>query len=189
MTLKKNDPIIHNAWNAIRAVSNESYWPSWGSRSPRPTSTAGYQGQTDHDIDQEDLRETQDMTSAELAEVTDPPDEPDPHRCSVDPDSGTCQVCSEECVTVTWSEVVTRSATVHRSELAEAVTAAGQDDDGHSMPEKLSDLYGDPWKHGDLAALLGELTEDDHTVTEEDDADVYSIVPASESHRHTGYPS
>jgi hypothetical protein len=175
-----------------------------------------YQGQTDHDIDQEGLRDTQEeaeretagwssrsdlsslpddqieagsplsqmlaplMTRAGLAEVIDPPDEPDPHRPAITKGSAACQDCGGDCVDITWTETVTRSATVHRSELAEAVAAAGQDDDGHPMPDDLSTLYGDPWKHGDLAALLGELSEDEQVDLhlDTDNAEITSITPA-----------
>jgi hypothetical protein len=171
-----------------------------------------YQGQTDHDIDQEGLRDVQEMhdresgrtpdavfvngpdadavmahwdeeARAEQAKVIDPPDEPDPHRASC-LNSATCQVCAEECVTIRWSEIRDYSATVHRSELAEAVSVPGSGNpdldpgaDGHAMPANLTDLVGDPFTHGDLNGLLCDL--EDRSFDDATDIKVLSIKPAS----------
>ncbi len=112
---------------------------------------------------------------------------PDTHRPSC-LGSPSCQVCREKCVTITWSEVVTRSATVHLSDLAEAVTAPGPvssalyspGTEGHAMPEDLSALHGDPWEHGDLVGLLRELSEGEAVDLDldADSAEVTSIKPA-----------
>jgi hypothetical protein len=125
----------------------------------------------------------QDMTRAALAETVDPPDEPAPHRASC-LGSPFCQTCQEDCVTITWSEVRNYSATVHRSELAEAVSVPGSGNphldpgaDGHAMPVELNALVGDPFTHGDLNGLLCDL--EDHSFDDATDITVLSIEPAS----------
>jgi hypothetical protein len=136
---------------------------------------SNYQSWKDHDINQEGLRDTQEMfaSAGHRSHAVG-------HDASITKGSAACQDCDEDCVDITWSEIVTRSATIHRSELADAVSHIGQDSDGHPIPDDLSDLYGDPWKHGDLMGLLGSLAEDEmvRLHTESDDPKVTSITPA-----------
>ena len=156
-----------------------------------------FQGQSDHGIGQEGLRDVQEipcpvhgpacetMTSAELDAVTGTPDEPEPHRAGMAHGPGhACQACGEECVTITWSEIRNYSATVHRSELAEAVSVPGSGNpaldpgaDGHAMPERLSDLTGDPFTHGDLNGLLCDL--ENRSFDDAEAITVLSVDPAS----------
>jgi hypothetical protein len=70
-------------------------------------------------------------------------------------------------VTVTWTQTRTYTATVHHSDLADAVARPGAINDGHQMPEQVCQLEGDPFDHGDLNALLVGL---------EREADEYDVA-------------
>ena len=79
----------------------------------------------------------------------------------MDDDGWGCAITSTPelpaCVTISWSETRSYSATVRLTELADAVRAPGPVTDGHELPADLSELDGDPLDHGDLDGLLGEL--------------------------------
>jgi hypothetical protein len=80
-------------------------------------------------------------------------------------------------VTVTWTQTRTYTATVHHSDLADAVARPGAINDGHQIPDQLADLEGDPFDHGDLNALLIDL---EHEADEYDVADL-TVVSARDN--------
>jgi hypothetical protein len=86
-------------------------------------------------------------------------------------------------VTIRWSEVHWYEATVDRLDLA-AVLAAHRQSGGMSETpaDKLPDLTGDPWDHGeDFAEFIGELAGDNtrSTLREVDGIEVASVKPAT----------